>query len=214
MKIAERRITAAGVEMIVTNQRAAFCESFSALILSDLHVGKTAHFRRHGIAIPKNILDSDLGRLGKLIQHFSPEKLIIVGDLLHAGNNSDVDFFCHWRQNFSKIEFHLVEGNHDRISKELKEKLCLTQCEKSLEMGNLRFVHDFEKDQSKFQITGHIHPGIAVHTAVSSFRLPCYALTENQLLLPAFSDFTGLDTKNTPKNGVYYAFTNSEIFKI
>lgn len=214
MKIAEKEIFAAGNPLVLSNLRSAYCHASSALIISDLHVGKTAHFRRHGIAVPKNVLESDLQRLGDLLNHYQAEKLIVVGDLLHAGDNSDVDYFCNWRKSFSRIEVHLVEGNHDRISKSLEEKLCLTIREKSLEINGLRLVHDFEPENLQFQITGHIHPGIVLHTAVSSLRLPCFAVTERQLLLPAFSRFTGLDTKNTPSGGTFYAFTDREIFKV
>lgn len=214
MTIAEQEITVAGTSMLLNNMRSAFCEASSALVISDLHVGKTAHFRRHGIAVPKNVLESDLHRLGDLLNHYQAEKLVVVGDLLHAGDNSDVDHFCAWRQTFSHVEVHLVEGNHDRISSSLEEKLCLTIREKSLEMNGLRLVHDFEPENLQFQITGHIHPGIVLRTAVSSLRLPCFAITDRQLLLPAFSRFTGLDTKNTPSLGTFYAFTEREIFKV
>jgi metallophosphoesterase superfamily enzyme len=55
------------------------------LILSDLHLGKTAHFRKNGIPLPANIILEDLKRLSILIDHFKPEKIIVVGDFLHAG---------------------------------------------------------------------------------------------------------------------------------
>lgn len=214
MNIAEQEISAAGTRLLINNLRSAYCAASSALIISDLHVGKTAHFRRHGIAVPKNVLESDLQRLGDLLNHYKAEKLIVVGDLLHAGDNSDVDDFCSWRKSFSHVEVHLVEGNHDRISKSLEDKLCLTVREKSLDLNGLRLVHDFEAENPQFQITGHIHPGVVLRTAVNSLRLPCFALTGRQLLLPAFSRFTGLDTKNTPSVGVLYAFTDREIFKV
>ena len=31
-----------------------------ALILSDIHIGKTAHFRKHGIPMPDDVLQKDL----------------------------------------------------------------------------------------------------------------------------------------------------------
>ncbi len=67
-----------------------------------------------------------------------------------------------------------------------------------LRLKNFTFIHDFDASLQTFQITGHIHPGIVLNSAVKSIRLPCFALSHNQLLLPAFSEFTGLDTKNLP----------------
>jgi DNA ligase-associated metallophosphoesterase len=214
MNIATKNINIQNETFIVTNQRALFWKKEKALILSDLHIGKTAHFRKNGIALANQIMKNDLERLSILIEYFQPEKFIVVGDLLHAGDNSDVDEFCSWRNNYPDLEFYLIEGNHDRISKALEEKLCLNFKSKSLEMDDFIFIHDFEKEQTKFQITGHIHPGFVINSSVKNIKLPCFVVTENQLLLPAFSEFTGLDTKNLPKKGRFYVFTDAEIYEI
>lgn len=214
MKIATKDITIQNEIFTLTNQRALFWEKEKALIFSDLHIGKTAHFRKNGIALANHIMKNDLERLSILIENFQPEKFIIVGDLLHAGNNSDVDEFCAWQKQYPNIKFILVEGNHDRISKTLEKKLCLDSRSASLEIDDIAFVHDFDRSNPKFQITGHIHPGFVINSSVKRIKLPCFAVTSKQLLLPAFSEFTGLDTKNIPKKGMYFVFTDSEIYEI
>ncbi len=214
MFIATKKISIQNEIFILTNQRAAFREQGKALILSDLHIGKTAHFRKNGIALSNHIMKSDLERLSALIEYFQPDKFIVVGDLLHAGDNSDVDEFCTWRSQYPDLQFYLVEGNHDRISASLEKKLCLDFKADLLEIDGFTFIHDFEPIKSGFQITGHIHPGIVLHSAIKSIRLPCFALSDNQLLLPAFSKFTGLDTKNLPKKSKFFVFTDAEIYEI
>jgi len=214
MKIATKNINIQNEVFTLTNQRALFWKKEKALILSDLHIGKTAHFRKNGIALSDQVFDNDLQRLSVLIEYFKPEKFIVVGDLLHAGDNSGVDKFCEWKSHFSNLDFPLIEGNHDRISKKLEAKLCLNFRDEFLEINDFIFVHDFEKEQSKFQITGHIHPGFMINSAVKKIKLPCFVISENQLLLPAFSEFTGLDTKNLPKKGRFYVFTDSEIYEV
>ncbi|MBD3904180.1 ligase-associated DNA damage response endonuclease PdeM [Chryseobacterium sp. Ch-15] len=214
MKIVTKNINIQNEVFTLTNQRALFWKKEKALILSDLHVGKTAHFRKNGIALSNQIFENDLKRLSVLIEYFQPEKIIVVGDLLHAGDNSDVDKFCEWKNQFPEIEFHLVEGNHDRISKKLEAKLYLNFKSTQLEIDDILLIHDFEKSNPKFQITGHIHPGILIPSKIKNIKLPCFALSENQLLLPAFSEFTGLDTKNLPKKGRFYIFTDSEIYEV
>lgn len=191
----------------LTNQRALYWQQQNALILSDIHVGKSAHFRKNGIAMPKDVLISDLHRLSALINYFSPKKIIIVGDLLHAGNNTEVDFFCRWKDEIADTEFHLVTGNHDKISAKDAEKLCLTSQERTLEFSDVIFSHDFVKKEEKFQINGHIHPGVRLSSAVKRIKLPAFACTSRQLILPAFSEFTGLDLKNTPKKGKFWLCT-------
>ncbi|MGV0919230.1 hypothetical protein ACTS94_02405 [Empedobacter falsenii] len=71
------------------------------------------------------------------------------------------------------------------------------------------------ESQEKFVISGHLHPGIRMKTPVGRFvKFPCYIVSDFQLILPAFSSFTGLDTKNHPKNSSYYFFTKEEIYTI
>ena len=214
MKIATKNINIKDQVFTLTNQRALFWEKEKALILSDLHIGKTAHFRKNGIAISNQIFENDLQRLSILIEYFQPEKFIVVGDLLHAGDNSEVDEFCSWKNQHPDLQFYLIEGNHDKISKKLESKLRLNHRSKSLEINDFIFIHDFEKKQSKFQITGHVHPGFMINSVVKKIKLPCFVISENQLLLPAFSEFTGLDTKNLPKKGRFYVFTDSEIYLV
>jgi len=214
LNIAVKNITISNEVFTLTNQRAAFWKREKALILSDLHIGKTAHFRKNGIALANHIMKSDLERLSALIAYFNPDKFIIVGDLLHAGDNSDVDEFCRWRNQYPDLLFYLIEGNHDRITEALERKLCLNFRAELLQIDDFIFIHDFDKTRSGFQITGHIHPGVILNSSVESFRLPCFVQTSGQLLLPAFSEFTGLDTKNIPKSGKFFVFTDSEIHEI
>ncbi|PZU79722.1 MAG: ligase-associated DNA damage response endonuclease PdeM [Chryseobacterium sp.] len=214
MKIVTKNINIQNEVFTLTNQRALFWKKEKALILSDLHIGKTAHFRKNGIALANQIMKNDLERLSILIEYFQPEKFIIVGDLLHAGDNSEVSEFCLWKEQFENLKFYLIEGNHDKISKKLEQKLCLDFKAEKYELNDLVFVHDFEKTESKFQITGHIHPGFLINSVVKKIKLPCFVVTENQLLLPAFSEFTGLDTKNLPRKGRFYIFTDTEIYEI
>ena len=187
MNIATKNITIQNKIFTLTNQRALFWEKERALIFSDLHIGKTAHFRKNGIALANHIMKNDLERLSILIENFQPEKFIIVGDLLHAGNNSDVDEFCIWQNQYPDIKFILVEGNHDRISKTLEKKLCLDSRSASLEIDDIAFVHDFDRTNSKFQITGHIHPGFVINSPVKRFNFLSFAQTPNKFLLPLFS---------------------------
>ena len=70
MMLAEKKILIRNQNIILTNQRALFWEESSALIFSDLHLGKTAHFRKNGIALPDNLIQNDLQRLSDLIHHF------------------------------------------------------------------------------------------------------------------------------------------------
>lgn len=211
IKSLEKKIK--GEILVFTNQKAVFWEREKVLIISDLHVGKSAHFRKSGIAVPSQILLDDLGVLEQLIIEFEAEHILIVGDLFHAGHNSDLDIFCRWRERFSQLKITLVKGNHDRIQKKFYTDHCIDIVENILEIPPFTFVHEPRVHPENFTVSGHIHPGVVFHgRARQAVKLPCYALSEEQLVLPAFSKFTGLDTKSLDKGFKKIAFTKGIIF--
>lgn len=216
MHIVTKNIICNQETFTLTNQRALYWESEGALVLSDLHVGKSAHFRKHGIPIPDNVLIKDLERLKALIAFFKPKTVLIVGDLFHAEFNTDVAHFKIWLQQFPNINFELIIGNHDRLSLALYKDLNITIYRPKKSIKKTSFVHDNVKSNAnEFIISGHTHPGVIIKGKAKQFiKLPCYQVSSNQLILPAFSLFTGLNTKNCPKECVNYAFTDGGIYKV
>lgn len=200
----------------LTNQRVIFWESQNSLILSDLHIGKSAHFQKSGIPIPSNILTTDLNRLAKLIHHFKANQLIIVGDLFHAEYNKDLDEFKSWLTQFNNLNIKLIKGNHDRLSDRVYQQFNIQVFNKKYTENLLKFVHDFDNiEEGYFVISGHTHPGVFIKgKGKQRIKLPCYQVTKQQLILPAFSLFTGLNTKNAPENCKNYCFTNDGIFEV
>ncbi|WP_435414412.1 ligase-associated DNA damage response endonuclease PdeM [Polaribacter aestuariivivens] len=200
----------------VTNQRVLYWEAQKSLILSDLHIGKSAHFQKSGIPIPKNVLTTDLERLKQLILYFKAENLIIVGDLFHAEYNSDLEVFQKWLLQFENLKLQLIKGNHDRLSNKVYEQFNIDVFTSELKIGALKFVHEnVDEKPDYFIISGHIHPGVFIKgKGKQRIKLPCFQVTENQLILPAFSLFTGLNTRQTPKNCKNYCFTEDGIFEL
>ena len=200
----------------LTNQRVMYWKAQESLILSDLHIGKAAHFQKSGIPIPSSILAKDLERLEQLIHHFNAKQLIIVGDLCHAEYNSDLDEFKEWLNQFTTLKLLLIKGNHDRLKYSVYEDFNIEVHQPSLEIDGLQFVHDISKPNNiSFTISGHTHPGILIKgKGRQRIKLPCFQVTENQLILPAFSLFTGLNTTDPPKYCKNYGFTDDAIFEV
>lgn len=214
MTIITKEIIFSGETFLLTNQRIIYWEAQKTIILSDLHIGKAAHFRKSGIAISSEVLVDDLKNLEQLILHFQTEKVIIVGDLFHAGYNSDLDLFKNWRARFSQ-EFILIKGNHDRLKCEHYESLGIICEENHLQISTITFIHDPKNPaQNTFYISGHIHPGFVLKGKNEHIRLPCYAISETQIILPAFSRFTGLDTKTVGEDFRKIIFTEGTIFEV
>lgn len=202
--------------LILTNQRALFWKREHMLVLSDLHIGKTAHFRKAGIAIPSIILQKDLARLEQLIIGFNVQKILFVGDLFHAEINKDISVFQDWKQKFSDITFELIKGNHDRLKDSFYEFLGINIFKTYKDVFPFRFVHDANhcNDQT-FCISGHTHPGVIINgRAKQRIKLPCFEISETQLILPAFSEFTGLNTRRTSKTSICYGFTATSVFEL
>ena len=214
MIIVIEQITIKNEELILTNQRALYWQREEALILSDVHIGKTAHFRKHGIPMPDDVLQKDLERLKRLILHFDAKTLLIVGDLFHAERNSDMLSFKDWLTQFPDLKLVLIKGNHDRQSRKLMDDLNI-EAVKQLDAEPFVFLHDpLENKDSHFTISGHTHPGVLIKgKGRQKIKLPCYQITENQMVLPAFSLFTGLNTKDIPEGAICYAFTDFELFR-
>lgn len=201
-------------EFTFTNERALFWTREKALILSDLHVGKTAYFRKNGIPVPSDILSDDLTRLGELIKHFSAGQIIIVGDFLHAGKNTDYAIFEEWQQQFPNVRIRIIKGNHDVFKASFLEKKSVEICGSELEIPPFIFIHEPQDREGQFLISGHLHPGITLKLERNkSVSLPCYRYSDTQLVLPAFSRFTGLDTKSC---GDFHciAFSENLIFEM
>lgn len=216
LKIVTKNIICNDEVLTITNQRVLFWEAQKSLILSDLHIGKSAHFQKSGIPIPSSILQEDLSRLSQLIQHFNAEKLIVVGDLFHANYNKDLDEFKVWLTQFPYLKLQLIKGNHDRLKQSVYDNFNIEVHQHKFEINNLKFVHDFVKiDSNYFTISGHTHPGVFIKgKGRQRIKLPCYQVTRQQLILPAFSLFTGLNTKDAPKNCKNYGFTKDGVFEV
>jgi DNA ligase-associated metallophosphoesterase len=214
--IVSKKIRCKGEVLEVTNQRVLYWERKKSLILSDLHIGKAAHFQKSGIPIPKDILTTDLARLKQLILHFKVTNLIIVGDLFHAEYNKDLDEFKEWLAQFDVLKLQLIKGNHDRLSNKIYQNFEMEVFGTQLTQNSLKFVHDSViPTHDFFTISGHIHPGVFIKgKGKQRIKLPCFQMTENQLILPAFSLFTGLNTRQSLKKCTNYCFTDDGIFEI
>jgi len=215
MNLIEQLVCFAGHDLLLNNQRSIYWQSQNALIFSDLHSGKSAHFRKHGMAIPSYLHYSDLERLQFLIQHYQPKQIIIVGDLIHSTINKEVIDLKLITSTFSSIDFHLIKGNHDRISEKVIKDLGIASVTENLVIDTIQFVHEPSSHNNLPTISGHIHPGIQIPLLKNSRKkLPCFVVQSSQIILPAFSKLTGLDTTKTIADATYYGFHEEGFFKL
>jgi len=214
-------------QLWLSSDRCIFWEEEKALIVSDLHFGKTGHFRKSGIAIPQAVYKEDLQRLLSQIQYFQPQQLIIVGDLFHSHANKELDLFRKWRENFPYLIIHLIKGNHDILKDDWYSTADIRLTNDNLLMNNFHFIHDINNNTTgllnrytrqpatNYFFSGHIHPGIRIDGAgKQSLCFPCFYFGKNYAVLPAFSRFTGVALIAPEKNENVFAIVEDKIVQL
>jgi uncharacterized protein len=201
--------------------RCIFWEEEKSLIVSDLHFGKTGHFRKSGIAIPQNVFKEDLQRLVAQIQHFQPKHLIVVGDFFHSNANKELDLFKKWREDFPGISIHLIKGNHDILEEDWYTSCNIKLNEAEMKISDFTFIHDIShsvsghRSTNNYYFSGHIHPGIRINGAgKQSLCFPCFYFGKKYAVLPAFSRFTGVALIEPEENENVFAIVNNKLVQL
>jgi uncharacterized protein len=168
--------------------------SSRALIVADVHLGKSATFRAKGLPVPEGDNEHDLGRLLECIARTEATRLVVAGDLIHApagkttATLSAIESFLE----ACRIPVTLVLGNHDRNSGALPRDWNL-EIVPALDLDGWHIVHDpADAPKDRASIAGHWHPAIRIPDGKrTSLRLPCFWLRGKNLVLPSFGSFTG-----------------------
>jgi DNA ligase-associated metallophosphoesterase len=197
-------------------ERAVLWPARRTVIVADTHFGKSALFGRHGVAVPAGSDHHDRERLSRLIEATGAERLLILGDFVHApldaGSREAHDLQA-WADASRGTEIRVIAGNHDRGRYEAsptplqwQERGVLWQEDDLLEPP-FRFTHDAARptpdhafapgdgrasDDGFFTLSGHIHPvvrlaGLRKHAP----RVPVFWQRRSGLVLPSFGVFTG-----------------------
>lgn len=210
-----------GQSLCLTPGRAVFWEEEKALIVSDLHFGKSGHFRKAGIGVPQTVFKDDMQRLVMHIQYFQPASLIVVGDMFHSSANRELDLFAKWRSDFNSLRMLLALGNHDILKREWYAGVGIEVFEPGLRIGPFSFCHSpedcyaAEESAKQYVFCGHIHPGVTVNgMGRQRLHFPCFYFTPRYCVLPAFSRFTGTCGIQPGKEDAAFAIVNSSILKV
>jgi DNA ligase-associated metallophosphoesterase len=203
------RISLANVVLDLLPCRAAWWAGERALLVADLHLGKDAHFVSAGRPIPAG--DSGptgrtLGALDDALDATGARRLVVLGDLFHAGGpgyHAAVDALVRWRSRRRALTITLVRGNHDLKSGDPAANLGFECVDEPWPMGGLALRHTESSEDARPKsakvgipgppcVFGHLHPIVRMDgPAASSARARCFWLRRSSLVLPAFGSFTG-----------------------
>jgi DNA ligase-associated metallophosphoesterase len=188
--------------------RAVWWPARRTLLVADTHFGKDATFRAAGIPLPVAALSADLVKLTQLVADTGAERLIVLGDLLHArGGRTEATWneLRAWRRDHASLAWLNLRGNHDRHAGDPLEELAIT-CQPRLDEPPFTLLHateatsadknpDSPSDQTsstRATIAGHIHPAVELHGPRGQrIRLPCFHFAPDEATLPAFGSLTG-----------------------
>lgn len=203
-------------ELLLCKEKAIYWKARQLLIISDLHIGKTAFFRKSGIPVPKGPGQTDLDTLSLLLDTYPTTNLVITGDMFHNYMNDDVEAFRHWRATHSKLKIQLIKGNHDALAALDYLELDLEVVEKELLHYPFRFIHEQPKVADEYySLSGHIHPGITVHgRARQHLKFPCFYFGNTYAILPAFSKFTGLSMIQPQEGDRVFIITPERVLEV
>jgi DNA ligase-associated metallophosphoesterase len=183
-------------DLLLLPQRAIYWQQEETLIAADVHLGKVGHFRKAGIAVPRDMEQGDLAVLSDLIHEYRPRTILFLGDLFHSDMNADWEWFALWRQQFPKLDIKLIRGNHDIVHDKHYQQLNISLYDELLVGPFLMLHHPVTETKleqlSSYVFCGHIHPGVSLKgKGRQSLTLPCFAFGGRQAILPSFGKFTG-----------------------
>lgn len=190
-----------------------FWNEKSILMISDVHLGKISHFRKFGAAVPQQAISANFDMMDDVIAYFNPKTIIFLGDLFHSHLNLEWRHFEAWvSQTSAKIT--LINGNHDVISPSKYEALGIPVYDERI-IDNFLLTHHPEIREGFFNFCGHIHPSVKISAiGKQSLRLPCFFKNQNQMILPAFGEFTGSHTLKPKKKDEIFALADGMVIKI
>lgn len=198
-------------------QKAVFLPGPDVLLIADWHLGKAAHFRRQGIAIPGVRPTDELERLSRLIAEYQPAVVVFLGDLFHSSINSDWSYFSRFIADRDRITFILTTGNHDILPADTWNGLPVTLTDIYQPIPQVLCTHIpmTTVPPGMLNLAGHIHPGYILRTdARQTFRLPCFYYREQRLILPAFGKLTGLYTGHYQPGTRVFPILNDEVIEL
>ena len=178
------------IEMLPS--RALFLPQTKELLICDVHLGKAEYFQQNGIPLTNNSDENNFTRIETIVRKYSPEKLIILGDLFHSkySISKTLQKRVEDLPEQLKTNVELVLGNHDVGCNIKNIKILDIRKNKNITLSHepLNLA-----DNKSLNICGHYHPKLYLKNNGDKLSLRCFAMDtkKNNLYLPAFGDLTG-----------------------
>lgn len=210
-------VTAAGERLVLLAQRALLWPAQGMLVLADVHFGKAAAFRASGIPVPHGTTRANLAQIEALVAQHQVRHILFLGDFLHARAArapATLAAIAHWRARHPTLQLTLVRGNHDRHAGDPPRDLGVDVVDEPWHQGALAFCHHPQTVAGAFTVAGHVHPVYRLAAAGDALRLPCFTVTADRMILPAFGAFTGGHPVHKQSGQRIYLATDDGLFAL
>jgi DNA ligase-associated metallophosphoesterase len=209
------KIEVAGATLDLLAERAVYWPGRATLLVADAHFGKAAAFRAHAVYVPEATTGAALARLDAMLAATRAERLIFLGDLLHAREGVKPDVvaaIAKWRESHKRVAMLLVRGNHDQRAGDPPVELGIQCHDAPLLEAPFAFVHLPCDVPGHYAIAGHIHPAAVLRGPAHQREcLPCFWFGERCAVLPAFGEFTGLAEVEPARTDRVFVITDAGV---
>jgi DNA ligase-associated metallophosphoesterase len=216
--IVDVEIDVCGEMLTLMPERAVYWGRTRTLFIADTHFGKMATFRAYGIPLPDGGLAGDLARLTRALERSGADKLIVLGDLLHAAKGRDeatLTVVAGWRAEHTDIKLILVRGNHDVRAGDPPAGWDIEVVNAPTRGPLFVLSHAPMMPEEGYALAGHLHPAaLLVGKGRQTLKLPCFWFGERCAVLPAFSSFVdGGVVQPKPGDQVFVA-TGEKVLRV
>jgi len=185
------QIEFAGLALTLDASGAAYMCARDTLIIADLHLEKGSRAASKGRLLPALDSRDTLHRLKRVIEAYRPERVICLGDSfddcfagerMAAADKDALSSLC-----ASVDEWIWLGGNHDPET----PAFCGGETRTEIEIGGAILRHEPAAACPSPQIVGHLHPKASVPAGGYRFSGPCFCVSEDLLIMPAFGAYAG-----------------------
>jgi DNA ligase-associated metallophosphoesterase len=166
--------------------------------------------------IKRHLNKNNFWNLSIAFEKYQPKNFVVLGDMVHSTENKEWVDFSDFLDNYPGMERLLIRGNHELYDNSRYEKMGFDVLQNMIQ-GPFIFTHEpmeLISDQ-RMNLCGHIHPAIRlVGSASQSVRLPCFWIKENQMVLPAFGEFTGMHSISPRRGDRIVAVAENKVVEI
>ena len=213
-------ISIEGMMFCLLAKRGLYWPAQQTLFVADTHFGKEVTFRKLGVAVPSSSTQSTLSTIAQMIAQCQASRLVLLGDMFHArssispGVRESLDIFF---ATHKQLRCTLVLGNHDKglFTRTAGWPIEIVASGTLIDTVSIAHFPQEPSSGSRLLLCGHLHPAYRFASKIDSVgKLPCFWLSNRQLVLPALGEFTGTQIIYPSKSDHTWVIVEDQIMRV